>query len=180
MSTGIAEWYSPVVPGSGLHPRPGSAESLKEFFSEVDPLWETVAYPSRKGETVEELHNRIDALLPAFASALAQRLPLEKRKKVLLVSHAATVIALLRSLLGDRELPMKVGCCSLSIVDGKTGTDSEGDVEKVQMIGAYKPVMLVSGDHLTGGSSREWGFEDIEVDKGRVGVVPGPLLDSGL
>ncbi|KAG5733097.1 hypothetical protein E4T56_gene14020, partial [Termitomyces sp. T112] len=26
---GLAEWYSPVAPGTGLHPRPGSAESLK-------------------------------------------------------------------------------------------------------------------------------------------------------
>jgi len=32
---------------------------------------------------------------------------------------------------------------------------------------------VASGDHLKGGSSREWGFEDVEVEEGRVVEDPG-------
>lgn len=87
-----------------------------------------------------------------------------------MVSHAATTIALVRSLTGDREMPMKVGCCSITELD--KGEDLEKDRLK-EVIGVWKPIMLVSGDHLKGGSSREWGFEDIEVEKGRVRLFFG-------
>ena len=60
---------------------------------------------------------------------------------------------------------MKVGCCSLTELEKRE--DLEEDRLK-EVIGVWKPIMLVSGDHLKGGSSREWGFEDIEVEKGRV------------
>ena len=161
-STGIAEWYSPIAPGTGLHPRPGPTPTLQAFFSEVDPTWETLFYPSRKGETLAELHSRIDAFIRAFGPALSQRLPAERTRRLLMVSHAATVIALVRCLTGDREMHMKVGCCSL------TELEKREDLEKDRLEGVWKPLMLVSGDHLKGGSSREWGFEDIEVEKGRV------------
>ncbi|KIM48162.1 hypothetical protein M413DRAFT_439882 [Hebeloma cylindrosporum] len=167
---GIAEWYSPVVPGTGLHPRPGSTSSLQAFFPQVDPSWETLFYPSRKGETVAELHSRIDTFISAFGPALTRRLPAERTRRVLMVSHAATTIALVRSLTGEREMHMKVGCCSL------TELERREDLEKDRLedvIGVWKPIMLVSGDHLKGGSSREWGFEDIEVEKGRVVEDPG-------
>ncbi|PPQ64398.1 hypothetical protein CVT26_002105 [Gymnopilus dilepis] len=164
---GIAEWYSPVAPGTGLHPRPDSSEYLKSHFPEVDPSWKTIFYPTRKGESVEELHDRVDAFLTAFMPLLEQRLPLERRRRLLFVTHAATAIALSRSFVGDRELYMKVGCCSLTELDPKPGVDER------KVLGAWKPVMLANGDHLKGGSSREWGFEDIEIDKGKVVEDPG-------
>lgn len=162
---GIAEWYSPVAPGTGLHPRPGSTESLQTHFSEVDPGWTTIYYPTRKGESVEELHERIDTFVTAFMPTLEQRLPLERRRRLLFVTHAATTIALTRSFIGNRDLHLKVGCCSL------TELDSEPGVGARKILGAWKPVMLANGDHLQGGSSREWGFEDIEIAKGKVGGI---------
>ncbi|CAA7266478.1 unnamed protein product [Cyclocybe aegerita] len=165
---GVVEWYSPVAPGTGLHPRPGSTESLKTFFSEIDPSWSTLYYPSRKGETVKEVHDRVDEFLVSFFAAIAQRLPLERRRRLLFVTHAATTIALVRSFVGDRELHMKVGCCSISELDRHTDGVREG-----QVLGAFKAIALASGEHLKGGSSREWGFEDIEVEKGRVVEDPG-------
>ncbi|KAF4622843.1 hypothetical protein D9613_001847 [Agrocybe pediades] len=167
---GIAEWYSPVVPGSGLHPRPGSTESLKQHFAEVDPSWKTMYYPSRKGETVAELHNRIDTFLSAFVPVVLQRFPPEQHRRILFVTHAATTIALIHSFVGDRSLHLKAGCCSLSELERKTIEEGVGET---QVVGGWKPVSLVSGDHLQGGSSREWGFEDIEVEKGRVVEDPG-------
>jgi len=65
---------------------------------------------------------------------------------------------------------MKVGCCSLTELHRRT--PAEGIHEK-QVIGGWKPISVVSGDHLKGGSSREWGFEDVEVEKGRVVEDPG-------
>ncbi|KAF8203613.1 histidine phosphatase superfamily [Pholiota molesta] len=164
---GIAEWYSPVEPGTGLHPRPGSTHSLHDLFPEVDASWSTLYYPSRKGETVEELHLRIDAFMRAFKPALQQRVPAERRRRLLFVTHAATTIALVRSFVGDQQLHMKVGCCSL------TELERREDAPADKFIGAWYPVSLTSGDHLKGGTSREWGFEDIEVEKGRVVEDPG-------
>ncbi|KAF9015204.1 histidine phosphatase superfamily [Cyathus striatus] len=154
---GISEWYSPVVPGTGLHPRPGSAASLKAYFDVIDPSWSSVWYPSRKGEDVSEIHQRTDGFVETFIPEVERKFH-QKHSRILLVSHAATVIALVRSLAGNRELPLKVGCCTLSELTRKPSSTTQ---------------MLADGSHMAQGSSREWGFEDIEVDKGRVVEDPG-------
>lgn len=100
----------------------------------------------------------------AFKPALQQRVPAERHRRLLFVTHAATTIALVRSFVGDRQLHMKVGCCSLTELERKEDTPAD------KLTGAWYPVSLVSGDHLKGGTSREWGFEDIEVEKGRVSL----------
>ncbi|KAF8216185.1 hypothetical protein K438DRAFT_1954830 [Mycena galopus ATCC 62051] len=90
---GISEWYSPVAPNTGLHPRPGSAASLRAYFPEIDPDgWSSVWYPPRVGEDVAEVHTRTAA------------------------SSTPTTIALARALVGEPALPLRVGCCSLTEV----------------------------------------------------------------
>jgi len=163
---GLGEWYSPVVPGSGLHPRPGSAHSLKEFFPEIDASWSTLYYPTRRGETVDEVLDRADAVCKALIPTIASRRPRDiDHSRVLLVSHAATVIAFTRSLIGNRDLPLLVGCASLTVLDRKD------DASLGSVIGAYNPTKLANGDHLKEGASREWGFRDIEISKGKVSVL---------
>lgn len=157
--SGLSEWYSPVKEGTGLHPRPASAEALKSYFSQIDPTWSSVWYPSRKGETVEGAHGRATGFLQEFHSKLEQRQP-GKHKHVLFVSHAATVITVTRELTGDRELPLRVGCCSLTELKLKD--------ESMGIIGSYGAIKLASGDHLDGGASRDWGFEDIIIKDGKV------------
>ncbi|RDB29681.1 hypothetical protein Hypma_015480 [Hypsizygus marmoreus] len=161
---GIAEWYSPVVPGTGLHPRPGSAASLQEHFPEIDPSWSSVWYPSRKGEDIEEVHARVDGFLEAFSAEIERRFP-GKHSRILLVSHAATVIALARSLVGDRTLPLRVGCCSLSVFTCPHRNQP--------ILGVWKAHRLADGAHLIEGTSRDWGFEDIEIAAGKVVEDPG-------
>ncbi|KAG6813257.1 hypothetical protein H0H92_012671 [Tricholoma furcatifolium] len=156
---GLAEWFSPVVPGTGLHPRPGSAESLKQYFPEISTEWSSVWYASRKGEDVAQVHDRTDGFLEAFAVALEHKFP-GKRSRILLVSHAATVITLVRSLLGNRALPVRVGCCSLSTFDRLP--------ESQQMLAGWKATCIADGSHLKDGASRDWGFEDIEIANGKV------------
>lgn len=83
---------------------------------------------------------------------------------MLLVTHAATAIALVRTFVGDREIRMKAGCCSLNVLERR------GDVHPGLVIGGWKAQKIAYGGHLTGGVSREWGFEDVEVEQGRVRI----------
>lgn len=114
---------------------------------------------SRKGEDVKQVHDRVDAFLEVFATELERKLP-EKHSRVLFVSHAAIAIALVRSLLGDRDFPIRVGCCSLSEFERIPGN--------LHMLGGWKAMRLVDGSHLKDGTSRDWGFEDIEIAGGKV------------
>ena len=162
---GITEWYTPVTPGTGLHPRPGSSESLKSLFPEVNTAsWPTLLYPSRKGETIEQVHDRVDTFVLAFLPALERRLP-GKHQRLLFITHAATAIALVRSFVGDRGIQMKAGCCTLNVLQRKA------NVDPALIIGGWKVQKISQGDYLTGGIAREWGFENVKVGEGRVSIL---------
>ena len=161
---GIAKWYHPVKPGTGLHPRPGPSEYLQSLFPEVNTAsWPTLLYPSRKGETIQQVHDRVDTFALAFIPALERRLPGE-HQRLLLVTHAATAVALVRSFLGDRGIQMKAGCCTLNVLQRKP------NIDPALVIGGWKAQKFLQGDYLSGGIVREWGFENAEVDKGRVSI----------
>jgi len=150
---GLSEWYSPVVPGTGLHPRPGSATSLRSHFPQIDPNWSSIWYPTQKGETVSQVHDRSDGFLTVFLSRLE-----EQHERILLMSHAAPIITLVRSLVGDRQLPLLVGCCSLSELVQESGGG----------VGSWKPIKLADTTHLDKGPLREWGFDYVEIEAGEV------------
>ncbi|KAL6302183.1 histidine phosphatase superfamily [Sparassis latifolia] len=160
---GLSEWYSPVAPGTGLHPRPTSASSLRSYFPHIDDSWSSIWYPSRRGEDVEQCHDRVNGLLCALIPEVERRFS-DKHKRILLVSHAATIIALSRELVGKRDLPLRVGCCTLSVLDRPDDT---------KIVGHWNPQRLADGAHLKDGASREWGFEDIVIANGRVLDDPG-------
>ena len=120
---GISEWYCPVAPGTGLHPRPGSSESLQSFFPEVNTTsWPTLLYPSRKGETIEPVHDRIDTFALVFLPALERCLP-GRHQRLLFVTHAAIAIALVRTFVGDRGIKMKAVCCTLNVLEKKANVN---------------------------------------------------------
>lgn len=79
----------------------------------------------------------------------------------MLVSHAATIIALVRGLLGDRDFPVRVGCCSLTEFARK-------EAENWTVIGGWEGKKVADGTHLKDGALREWGFEDVEIANGKV------------
>ncbi|KZT06930.1 phosphoglycerate mutase-like protein [Laetiporus sulphureus 93-53] len=160
---GLSEWYSPVTPGTGLHPRPANAATLRGHFPKIDDSWSSVWYPSRKGEDVEQCHDRCNGLLQALIPEIQRKFG-GKHKRILLISHAATIIALARELLGDRSMPLRVGCCSLTEV---CSTQNEPPV------GHWRPKRLADGSHLKEGASRDWGFEDIVIAGGKVITDPG-------
>lgn len=166
---GIQEWFSPVAPGTGLHPRPVSAAELRAFFSEIDAdTWSPVYYPPRKGEEVEEVHDRAARTLEGLSMTLnSGRLPGE-HERIVLCTHAATAIALVRALLNEREYPLRIGCCTVSIFDRVAPADQG-------MLGPkfWKAIKLGDGSHLKQGAQRDWGFEDIELENGKVVLHPG-------
>ncbi|ETW87257.1 hypothetical protein HETIRDRAFT_437817 [Heterobasidion irregulare TC 32-1] len=171
---GLSEWYSPVAPDTGLHPRPANAAALRAHFPEIDPdAWASVWYPPRAGEDVQQVHDRAAGFVSAFVPEVPRRLTHNGGggpARVLLVSHAATVIALARALVGDRALPLRIACCSLTRVERKAGV-----VDGVQPIeGAWEARLLGDGSHLKDGNQRDWGFEDIEIADGQV------VHDSGV
>jgi len=165
---GISEWYSPIVPGTGLHPRPASATSLQAFFPEIDDSWSSVWYPSRKGEVVDEVHKRTAGFLEAFIPEVERRMP-ATHSRILLVSHAATIITLIRELAGDRELAVRVGCCTL--------TDIKRKADRKEVLGAWTVKTLATGNHLRDGALRDWGFDDIVISSGKVVEDPGSPSD---
>jgi len=149
---GLSEWYAPVEPDTGLHPRPGSATELKKHINQIDPVWRSTYYPSRKGEWIRELHNRCGEVLEILGAAIEEEFP-GKHRVVLLFSHGAPIIAFTRELVGDRDLPLRIGCCSVTELARKPDSDPNA------IVGMFDPVRLASGDHLAEGAQRDWGFD---------------------
>ena len=152
-----------MKPGTGLHPIPLPAETLSVKFPalRIDAAaWKPTWVPSRKGENVEEVHNRCHGFLRTFIPRVEQ-LNDGRHKVILLLSHAATVIALTRELVGDRNLSMRVACCSLT-------TLIRPPEDSAHAAGVWRSEDLARGNFLQGGLERSWGFEDVEFNNHQV------------
>lgn len=171
---GIGEWYSPVEAGTGLHPRPGNAHSLKQYFPLIDTSYSSTWLVSRHGESLEEVHRRTDDFLEAFVPRVEGGDPaplahhassgVATHKKIILIGHAASCIMLIKSLAGSKVdgAEIRIGTCSVTRME----KESEGGI-----LGAFKVVgQMGDASFLTNGVERDWGFRDILVDEttGRV------------
>ncbi|KAG9314400.1 histidine phosphatase superfamily [Chiua virens] len=166
---GLSEWYSPVAPGTGLFPRPKSAIELRTMLPEISPSWNTVEIdpswssiwlPSRKGEDLNGIHARTAGVLRHLVHAVETRPDMRHHKRILLLSHAATIIAVCRHLAGQPGLPLRVGCCTVSEFERRRDGDGGGQAGY-----AWNAVTLASSVHLTDKTSlRDWGLEDVVTD----------------
>lgn len=171
---GIGEWYSPVEAGTGLHPRPGNAHSLKQYFPLIDTSYSSTWLVSRHGESLEEVHRRTDDFLEAFVPRVEGGDPaplvhhassgVATHKKIILIGHAASCIMLIKSLAGSKVdgADIRIGTCSVTRME----KESAGGIR-----GAFKVVgQMGDASFLTNGVERDWGFRDILVDEstGRV------------
>ena len=125
-------------------------------------------YPSRKGEDLVALHDRLAGFLSVLIPEVQRRFA-GVHKRIVLVTHAATVAALARELIGDRNLSFRVACCSLTVLDRKDGVS--GESAKRTAIGNWKVRLLGDGRHLKDGPQRAWGFMDAAISDGEVSVV---------
>jgi len=158
---GVQEWYSTVKNGTGLHPRPGPKERLRSFFPDglISLEYESTVYPSRKGETLEELQARCDLFVNAWVRRMEVEFP--EVKTVCIFAHAASVIALGRSLTGDRTMQVTAGCASTSKYERKTSTSGG--------VGGWTCRWDGRADYLPNGVERNWSFRDVVLnDEGEV------------
>lgn len=152
-----------MEPGTGLHPRAALASVQRTYFPDVDESWSSIWYPSRKGEDVNDCHDRCSGLLSSLVPEIEHRFG-DKHKRVLLVSHAAAIIGLSRGLVGDRSLPVRVGCCTVCEFTPRPGGNGA--------LGTWQAKRVGDGSFLKNGAEREWGFEDIELVNGKVSTTP--------
>jgi len=116
------------------------------------------------------LHDRLAGFLSVLIPEVQRRFA-GVHKRILLVSHAATVAALARELVGDRNLSFQVACCSLTVLDRKDAVAEESAQRKA--IGNWRTRLLGDGRHLKDGLQRAWGFMDGAIAHGEVVYEPG-------
>ncbi|ROW12701.1 hypothetical protein VMCG_00451 [Cytospora schulzeri] len=91
---GLSEWY-----GSAPFEHPTSAPpgKLKQLFPALDTSYVPAVVPSRTGESIAELHDRVATTM----DAIIRHCDKSGVRAILLCSHAATIIALGRVLTGN-------------------------------------------------------------------------------
>jgi len=152
----ISEWYSDLTANKRVkQPEPPSADVLHGEFPEIDAnAWSSLWYPPSHGENVAQITERMGTFLAKFIPAVETTFAPEKHERVLLVTHAAPVIALVRNLLHENEAESKTyckpGCCS--VTEFERNPDPEASL-------TWLPKRIGDSTHVRG-DVREWGFED--------------------
>lgn len=167
----------------------------------IDPRYARTWLPTRNGENVAEIHNRLNEFLQAFFTRFDlassgspiesdKELDLGRHRSILFMGHAASVIALCRELIGDRNLNQRAGCCSLSILVPKPDAErpslssppsssltldpnhaSSASEQGNARPGSWLLIQDAAADFLPNGAEREWGFSDIEINESDHEVV---------
>ncbi|TYJ55022.1 hypothetical protein B9479_004333 [Cryptococcus floricola] len=165
---GLSEWYSPVYPSTGLHPRPGPPSSLIPHFppGSINPAYASTYYPSRKGESLKELHERMEGFLNAWVGRVEGEWP--EVRCVVVFMHAASLIAFGRALTGDRGMEIVAGCASTSLYQRKppplpSPSPSPSKTTLLPPCGTSQYTLLLSGHtaYLPSGLERDWSFADV-------------------
>jgi transcription factor C subunit 7 len=130
-----------------------------------------VWYPSRKGEDLNALFNRLAGFVSVFVPEFQRRFACaaSPHKRIMFVGHAASVIGLAQAWLGDRNVSFQAACCSMPVLDRKAVTQtSSAEGDAVDAGGDWTARVLGNGDHLKDGLLRGWGFENITLEDGKV------------
>ena len=162
---GLGEWYG-AAPFE--HPTSAAPEVLKTLFPALDPGYVPVARPTRMGESLAELHDRVASTMHGIIS----QCDTEGVKAILVCTHAAVVIALGRVLTGDMPDSVEVEdfrafTCGLSVYvrkgpkggDATAANDQPTTTTTTTTTGENDPTARISGDHEATGAK---------------GIAPGP------
>lgn len=174
---GVAEWFPPANKNSGKHPVPMRAATVSQYAPRVASTsqWSPLVYPRREGESIQEIHMRTRRI----AHLIEQRCRSMGVTRVLVVSHAATVIAFGRCLLeaegqettdwetGD-GIEVGAGTASLSVyIKGSeaqkvfASMNSNSSHSSPTSSSPWRQILNGSANHLPGGVEREWTYKDI-------------------
>ncbi|KAK0630586.1 histidine phosphatase superfamily [Bombardia bombarda] len=126
LETGLGEWF-----GSAPfeHPVPAAPELLNRFFpTMLDEQYSPIVVPTRMGESIEELHDRVATAMDALIADCDR----DGVRSVLLCSHAAVIIALGRVLTGNMPVNIEAEdfrafTCGLTVYQRRkaaTGADT--------------------------------------------------------
>ena len=137
---GIREWF-----GSAPfdHPEPAAPGVLKSMFPSYDDAYRSVVTPSKRGETLEQLQERITTAL----RGIIERSDAEGTRSIVLCSHAAVIILIGRILTGQVPSTVDVDdfhayTCGLSVYTrGKSdaAAGSGRDIPRSSMPLSWKP-----------------------------------------
>lgn len=105
----------------------------------------------------------MDDFTRVFIPEVERRLPVESHARIMLVSHAAPIIGLVRSILQDPTIPIRPGCCSLTEFVREEG-------------GSWMVQSLDASAYLSQAEKRrQWGFQDHSPDYGKVSSLTRTL-----
>lgn len=134
--SGLGEWYG-AAPFQ--HPTSAAPKVLKMLFPALDLAYVPVTRPTRMGESLAELHDRVAATMHGIISQCDR----EGVRAILICTHAAVVIALGRVLTGAMPNSADVEdfgafTCGLSVYVRKAALGGDAD--------AATPAGQASGD----------------------------------
>ncbi|CCE63661.1 hypothetical protein TPHA_0F01770 [Tetrapisispora phaffii CBS 4417] len=167
LDTGIGEWYKP---DRAIIPVPASYEVLSQLFpTKISDDWSSTILPSDKGETEEDIFNRCKTFWPKFIDTLEDSFP--NIETIILVTHAATKIALGLSLLKkssardaiDSEGTLiRSGSCSLDkyeLLETEYSKDDDSTFVLPFEKRTWKITMNGNTEYLTKGEEMNWNFQ---------------------
>ncbi|SCV68056.1 BQ2448_177 [Microbotryum intermedium] len=193
---GLAEWYLPVRRGklgesgdrvcnkldhssrptvyTGLHPRSLTASEMIEWIPSISPTsHSSLLYPSQRGETPDELHVRTTQILTLLINQINSSL--NPPKRIILFTHAATLIALGRSLIDDREWFVKAATCSVGKYEVVKGKEKEREG-----LGRWEIKMNGDTSFLKGGEElKSRRMKEIDLTKQNTYTEEDGVLEDG-
>ncbi|KAJ4391610.1 C6 zinc cluster transcription factor-like protein [Gnomoniopsis smithogilvyi] len=167
--SGLSEWYG-AAPFE--HPTSAPPAELKDLFPAYDTSYVSAVTPSRTGETIAQLHERVALTL----DAIIKRCDDMGVRAVLLCSHAATIIAIGRALTGHmpenvETEDFRVFTCGLSTFRRRSANIKTLNVDHDSKAVTWRGngvgggwVCEVNSDcsFLSGGEERGWRFSGDE------------------
>lgn len=162
LERGVGEWYKK---GRSIVPEPANYDLLTQFFSALSTSenWERDGLgviPNLEGESEEEIFDRALEFWQKFIPEFEKRYP--QTETVLIMTHAATKIALGMSLLGHSSVHdyldkdknrLRAGACSL---DKYTVGDKDDDANKKSL---WELKMNGNTEFLAKGEEMHWNFQ---------------------
>lgn len=166
LERGIGEWYKP---DRDVIPEPASFDILNNFFpGKLNRNWTSSVIPSNKGETEQDIFERCRTFWPIFIKNVEEIFP--NVETILIVTHAATKIALGMNLLGfdncrdpidDEGSIIRSGSCSLDKYE-LVHIDEDDDVDAEELPFEerhWRITMNGNTEFLTKGEEMHWDFK---------------------